>query len=495
MTFNGVDLSTLLGDEYNDINKGYFIVNGVYGRGGDTLDNKRISVTGMAGSYPTYSDVMSRELNVHVALKAPTTVEMHRKVELLKEALNTKGVPAPIEFADEPGRTYYGRLASIEATIESSRIYKAVILIECNDPYKYGAEETILIPDIESVNIKGTSAVEPIFELTAHERSTFALVSMGDEEYNMAGRPSDASEVQVDTRTEIVNERGEGLSGWTSSGTEIDSTTAKVQGELGTDGTGIVPLSYGSKPAGSVWYGPALMKEVPPTQDFEIEMRLRAQTTNPKQVYRIEFYLFDENMKSLGKMGILDSSESRERYALEGRHGPFVGRGINYPISSANYLYYDRHFHGVLRMRRIGQRFEFYVARLSAGETEIGKHFQQLNRVFHDVQNEFQGKLKYVQIHIGMHTKGTKISLPRINNFKVTELKSVKVDETPYVIYPGDVVTFDHVSKDILINGEVRNDLKDFGGTFFNLEPGHNRLVVTPSELFSTYVRYRSKYL
>jgi len=84
--------------------------------------------------------------------------------------------------------------------------------------------------------------------------------------------------------------------------------------------------------------------------------------------------------------------------------------------------------------------------------------------------------------------------VPRINAIKVTELKEVKVDETPYILDVGDVVTFDHKDEDLLINGEPRNDLKNFGGSFFKLQKGYNNVVVTPSDTFDAKVKFRDKY-
>src|SRR5699024_11892541 len=68
------------------------------------------------------------------------------------------------------------------------------------------------------------------------------------------------------------------------------------------------------------------LKEINPIQDFEVEMRLRAESKRPSDVYRIEFYLFDENMDTIGKMAIWDNSQAKYAYVAEGRVGDYVGR-------------------------------------------------------------------------------------------------------------------------------------------------------------------------
>lgn len=314
--------------------------------------------------------------------------------------------------------------------------------------------------------------------------------------FTMIGAPSDMDVEVVDTRTNVLTERGDTLASWTDVGTQTDSHASKVQGTMGSDGTGITVLSYGSTPSASTsWYGPALIKEIAPIQNFEIEMRLRAESTKPSSVYRIEFYMFDENMVSLGKMAIWQNSFSKIQYVAEGRVGPFIGAGKNYLISSKNYRYDAKHFHGMIRLKRVGKRFDFYVARTRRGEGETGKHSEIYKATFYDADNQYQGKLKYVQMHIGTHNKGTKIPLPRINNFMVTELNELEVDETPYIVYPGDKIEFNSKTEEVFVNGEERSDLLGFGSEYLELRKGGNYFGVIPEDGFDVETIYTERFL
>src|SRR5690606_36690456 len=91
-----------------------------------------------------------------------------------------------------------------------------------------------------------------------------------------------------------------------------------------------------------------------------------------------------------------------------------------------------------------------------------------------DLNNEYQGKLSYVQINIARHTDGPSAIVPRINAIDVYELQEATIDETPYIVYPGDTIEFDHVTKDIRLNGDSRKDLRAFGGYFFTIKKGIN---------------------
>lgn len=472
----------------------------VEGRSNTSRKINTLFVPGMDGELEEGNPTIDpRNIVIRFLLESSTNESFRKSLDKLNKFLH--GSKETLRFTDEEF-TYYTTVVEITLPDEDSNSLVGTIVLRASDPYKYGPEKSISFMDAAAINNEGTSKADPIIELEALRKTTFAMVSLGDASasndilYNMIGKPADVDEQVIDERALRLTERGETLSqGWSTTGAEIDSTRAKIQGQMGTDGSGIVVLSYGAAPPNATWYGPALLKEVPAMEDFEVEMRLRAKSEDPSVVYRVEFYLFDENMKSLGKMAVWQNTTRANEYTAEGRVGPFLRRFENYMISSRNYKYAKGHFHGMIRMRREGQRFEFYVARTAHGEGETGRHYDQLTKTFWDANNEHQGKLKYVQIHIGTHAKGSKVRLPRINSFKVTELVKGTEDNTPYIIYPGDIVTFDHKNNDILINGEADNDLKNFGGSFFKLGTGYNSIVVTPKDSFDTTIKYRDKNL
>ncbi len=452
-----------------------------------------IDVPGKDGAYLAGSKVGVRDVDIGLQLSTDSIEELDNLKHLIYDLFFSKESFRIIR--DFTSRELYV-IQEESYDIDNITCSDGDISIKLKmlDPYLYGPEKTLSFPaDIVTVENRGTAEADPIFELTAKKKTTFAMISNGDDEYNLIGRPADVNEQLVDEKRLLFSERGDTLNTWSDAGTQFDN--GKVTGgQLGTDGSGIHPLTYGSPGDWDGWYGPALMKKISPIQDFEVEMRLRADTDRPDQLYRIEFYLYDENMQVLGKMALRDFSLTMQRYAAEGRIGKFLGAGKNYFISQENYLREGSHFHGMVRMRRVGQEFEFYVARLRTGENE-GLHHDILKQTFHDVNNEYQGKLRYVQINIARNTQGRSANVPRINAISVSELRQATIDQTPYILDVGDKVIFDHKDDDILVNGEPRNDLKNFGGSFFKLKKGENRLIVTPEDTFDTKVRFRDRYL
>src|SRR5690606_11391601 len=395
-----------------------------------------------------------------VLVKAENISDLQKTKEDMADWL-IHSEPKELIFKDEPDRVYY---AVVDGELELDEIFstgRGEITFICPDPYKYGPEKTVeTTSDTFIVENNGTAEAEPIIELTAAERATFAMVSLGEEEYNLIGHPADIDEEVVDTRTLLFREDGSTLNTWTSAGTSVDGGV--VTGAFGTDGAGITIPNYGT---GSSWHGPALIKEIQPVQDFEVVAHLQMRTTAPNQTSRIEVYLFDENMNVLGKMAVVDNARDKHVKKGEARIGPYVGKGVNYLISSQNYQYNWDYFFGMLRIRRVGKEFEFYITRIHTNT----QHVFSLKETYIDHSNYYAGKLKYIQIHAATYGDTPKSYSTKFFTVSAYELAQTLVDETPYILYPGDVVTFDHSTDDILINGEPRMDLKNFGGSFFKL--------------------------
>ncbi|MGX9931948.1 distal tail protein Dit [Virgibacillus salarius] len=475
MNFNGIDLQP------------YFRIISVTGRGVTEYELTTVDVPKMPGVYYAGKKRPPRIISVEIQIRGKNREEIRKKIDELNGILDVNEA-VPIIFPDEPDMTYFGIPEFADEGNEYTFKHNCRLTIYCPDPYKYGEEQSHeFASDTFTVQNEGTAEAKPIIELEVLEPVTFAMVQNQKEEYQLIGKPVDASEEVVNTKTLLLEERGQTLDTWSDSPTQVDGGI--VTGYLSTDNDGITVPSYGPD-TDSGWHGPALVKEVNPTQDFEVEMMLEGETGKPLQTFRIEFYLFDEGMNVLGKMAILDKSLGINKKVGEGRIGPFISRQENYLISSENYSYGWPFYFGMLRMRRVGNQFEFYITRI-ANNT---KHVYSLKKTFTDLDNQYAGKLKYVQIHIGKYADTDRAYGPKINHIKVYHLAQIAVDQTPYIAYPNDIITFDHPNSEILINGEDRKDLKDFGGSFFSLGKGKNQLVVYPSNSFIAKTKHRPRY-
>jgi hypothetical protein len=109
------------------------------------------------------------------------------------------------------------------------------------------------------------------------------------------------------------------------------------------------------------------------------------------------------------------------------------------------------------------------------------------------VGNEFQQQVAQIQVHIGIFDNYSPTAM-RIKDLKVWKINNPDDHQIPYIVYEGDVITLDHRTSEILVNGEPRTDLKDFGGQYFKLTSGENQVVVQPSDSFNTRLKYLERY-
>lgn len=485
--FNGINLDDALTDE-----DGSFVTLTVTGRGNTSIARRTISIPNMHGAWEENEGYREpREIVVKYKMKDRTNEGIRKRFDDLKALL--VGAKLVLAFTDE-NAIYYASLSNLEVPEEESNDLVGNITFLCSDPDKYGEEKELYFPsDIVNLFNEGTAEAEPIFELTALKNTTFAMVSNSEDEYNLIGEPADDDIEIVNTKPVILSERGETLDTWTDVGTRIDDfiggTDSGIDGAMTYDGTGIIARSYGT---GSKTHGPALIKEIPAIQDFEVDTIFDTISNFDRDNYRMEVYLFDENMTMLGKIGLNDNHMGFTRRIGLGRVGEYVNSSKRYIISGSTFKRDDLGEVALiyLRVRREGQRFTFYIS-----EIRNGKHYVSYTGNYNDVNNEHQGKLKYIQIYIGSWQDRDRTFRTRINRVNVYELLQEAEDQTPYILFAGDVVEFNHKNNDILINGESRNDLKNFGGSFFDLKKGENTIAVTPEDSFETKVRFRDKFL
>jgi len=487
--FNNLNLDKDLTDD-----NGSFRTLVVNGRGDVEYDINTIGINGMHGTWEEKTPRRKlREISINFQLKTESNLEMNQKLNKLRSMLT--GSKKELEFTDEEV-IYYATLQSLELPEEDSNDLIGTINFLCSDPDKYGEEETLeTSSDTFIVENTGTTDSDPIFELTAKEKTTFAMVANGtdeDSEYNLIGFPADDDVEIVDTKTSILYENGSTLDTWqTATNQLIDETRMhKITGTMGTDDAGIRASNYGT---GDKLHGPAIYKEITPIRDFEIESTFDVISRREEENWRMGINFLDENMNMLGHLGLKDNSRNHKRRVPLGRFGAYRGGGR----ANGNLIGDADRFDNAreitlfyLRVKREGNAFTFYIA-----EWMNQRHIKSWSRTYRDNNNSYGGRLKYITLYISKWGSRPNPSRIRINSVEVFELSQATVDQTPYILYPGDKVTFDHKDDDILVNGEPRNDLKDFGGSFFKLKKGYNNLLVYPDGAFETKVTHRNKYL
>src|SRR5690625_1342193 len=356
----------------------------------------------MTGAHLSQTDTQVRVISVPILIMAESFSDLQKIKEDLAEWL-IHDEPKELIFKDEQDRSYY---AVVDGELELDELVRwgdGVITFICTDHFKYGAENELdFTEDTVIIENNGTATSRPIIELTAKEKSTFAMVTLGDEQFNIIGQPADDDVQIVDSRTSVLYENGSTIGDWQVATSQmIDEHFIKdIGGNMTTDGVGIRADGYGT---GDALHGPAVFKEIDPIQNFQIYSVFGMNSTRPIESWRMGINFLDENLNMLGHMGIKDNSRVYKRRTPLARYGPYRGSGRENGnlIGDSRKMDNTRDltlFH--LRANRVGNVFEFFI-----GYWLSHRFAESWTERYIDINNEFNGRLKYITLYIATHSE------------------------------------------------------------------------------------------
>lgn len=448
--------------------------------------NNLLRVQGMPGAYIESTDTDVLYITQPVGFLINNDEEAMRIKDELASWLLTDE-PAPLEFSDESGRTYY---AKIEGTIEDltrlSKQRKGTLTFLCADPYSYGEEKGPLpfVDDALTITNEGTAKAKPIIELETLHPTTFAMVQKNNEEYIMIGEPYNVDNQDPYIEYEkILTDECNTLTGWTTANAgEIDGL---ISGNMESVNDRFQAATYGT---GSGWHGPAIKKSLSEVlQDFRMTTWVSMDNSGVS-VGRIELYLLDVNGNIISKVAMKDVSSGAELGYGEIRIGNATD---NHNLISE---YGDRkgvwnNFAGMLQIERRGN---FWNAFIGVGNSRQGYHSRRFAN-WYDTENKYMTPVAQVVVHMGQYGSMNPI-VGGIYSIGIDKINPQPTDGIPYIVNVGDVIEFNHVENKVLINGELQKSIKDFGARYFKLSPGENTLTVFPKNNFNTTVRYQEPY-
>lgn len=449
------------------------------------ISREKLSIPGMPGAHLTNAKEEERHVKISLQIETDSIQEFdalkHTIFDLFysKEAFSIIRDITPDKeiFVMQEGEFGIENISDSDGEFE--------ITLTMLDPYIYGPEKEAVFPsDVVSLNYGGTADGDPVFELEVLNPVTFALVKNQDDEYMMIGRPVSVDEqVPVEKEQRIFWSRADTLTGWTT-GSTVDGVVA---GTMASNGYKFYPISFGT---GSGWHGPAMKTSLPQVLDhFRVDAIVEFFNSAPS-VGRVEIYLLDEAGNVIAKIALRDTTPKVASTYGEARVGDAA---VNY------YMFNDTgatpstwtNFYGMLRIGRYNDEWFAYIAKINQ---TTGEHSARMYRSWRDVEGQFRRNLAQVQVHFGQLGSYTPITAMGVHDIKVFKWNPTTQSDIPYIAYGGDIITFDHRDKNILINGETRLDLKDFGARFFKLKPGENILTVYPDQSFNVTCRYRERY-
>lgn len=156
------------------------------------------------GSIRYGKSLPSRIITVQYYLKADSSAKLQYRFNKLRKALYSTDV-VPIEFADEPGATYYGEFESAE-TIPADRLsIISTFSIFCPDPFKY---RNAIVTDGEVVTETFYPTI-PHKILVSTSTTTNAIdISNGNQVIQLRGEVNAGTNIQIDVENQSVYANG-----------------------------------------------------------------------------------------------------------------------------------------------------------------------------------------------------------------------------------------------------------------------------------------------
>jgi predicted phage tail component-like protein len=482
LTINGVNLESALGS-------GSLSINSVKGRGPASRDAELLEVPGRNGAYLRRVKTPPRELDVAITLRASSYVDLRDQVDQLNEIITTEEA-VPLVFSDEIDKTYYGVLADSTNWDEIRNFGQGTLKFVCPDPYKYEAEQSALfVNDTATVSVGGNEETLPRFEATALGDLTHVDFVRGDGTYMRIGRVATIDDTIYEKETLVMHDTMDSTTGWTTP-TYVDNGT--ITGTMAASGGAFTVGTWGPAESPAVWQGPSLKRSIGEALDqFQIDVLLEMLNVGTNRIGMIEIYLLDANNNTVAKIGTEDINRTANVIQNKMQLGPTTNRH-NHHIT-ADYPSGWNNFNGIISLRRelVNGVYKYhpYFAKIDAN----GKHYWRSTYYnYYDFSNEYTAPITQIQVAIRFKVPGSYAEM------KVFDIKAYRINEQPNgiptILKTGDELVIDHKTEDILINGQPRKDLKDFGASYFTLKPGSNTIVSYPVDALDTTVFWRNKY-
>ncbi|MGN7938497.1 distal tail protein Dit [Metabacillus sp. 22489] len=451
------------------------------------IEQELIEIPGRAGAYKKSKKVKVRQINVPVLIEAENIADIQKVKEDLASWLITDEA-APLVFDDEPNRIYYAEVDGSLDLEEFVNIGTGVISFICADPYKYGPlHRGVFESEIASITNSGTTETYPIFRATVKEPITL-LDIVTEDAYMSIGESVDLeSEVAFKKEERLLWQEMSTMVGW-SEATAVDGGV--IAGSMVTDGYKFIASSYGN---GSAWHGPAKRITIPngPLTDFRVDALVELGNRQAIKAGRVEIYLLDSSNAVVAKMALKDTHKGIALAYGEARLGGSTSKQFlinEYGDKKGSW----NDFYGMLRIQRIGKKWTAYIAKI---DTDTNLHHTRRTVSYLDVKGTYNKTVSQIAVHVAQYGSYSPATLG-IYDLKVFRINSHSDEQIPYIADAGDVIEINHAKNSILINGEDRKDLKDFGASFFSLKSGTNTVQISPySSLENVEVEWRPRYL
>ncbi|MDC5694280.1 phage tail family protein [Mammaliicoccus sciuri] len=466
--------------------------------------SERESVRGRSGSILKYRELNEYEFELPLIVRndnlSPGGIKSHDEIlEILTNFFNyDEAVKLQFKSKDWYWNAYFD--GPIELPKETRGIVNFNISVVLSDPYKYkdtGNQNTAISDQVSVVN-SGTADTPIIVEARALKNANYFMIANGDEDYFMIG-DDDVNKKLTDYSPLILQDEMRSFTGWSKQST-IDFSDSQLGGLVG--GSMVQSSSKESfilnkdSISGSGWNGAMYKKAFSKqAQDFTTTVKIIVDQKN-KGAARFAQYIYDSDNRVIASIGYTNPNANqaigRIIVTLFNQSGT---QQTIYSYKNNPELYKIKEFVVYIKLTRIGNQFSVKTWKYREIPYPLRKvAFDQHEKVFIDRGNFYQSPVIGLSIYSAKNGNYPVMPIYILGTY-TRELLPKPVGARDMIIKAGDDIMIDTATKNVLVNEEPFLSEKTFGSDFFNVKDGVSELVIYPTGIFDTTVKWQDRYL
>lgn len=373
------------------------------------------------------------------------------------------------------------------------------VSVTLTDPYRYalkGSMNTAISDQISVVNT-GTADTPITVEARALKDSNFFMIAKGDEDYFMIG-DDDVDKVQKDYSPMIYSSELRDFIGWNKQGVSTinDNYLGGQSGGSFTLSSSKESFTLNDAGTGTGWIGAeykrSLSKQV---QNFSFTLKLAVNQTK-KGTTRCAQFIYDNNNRLLASIGYVNSRANqvtgRIIVTLFNESGDQV-KIYDYPNNPKVYKYKDLIVY--IRLTRVDDVFTIKTWKYKEIKyPERVTPIDQNERSYIDTGKFYQRPVTNISLYNAKHSTSSYMPTYILGTYNRELLERPKGSKD-IIIKKGDSVLIDTKNFNVVVNEEPFLHEKTFGSDFFNVDKGVSELMIYPTGVFDTTVRWQERFI
>ncbi len=374
------------------------------------------------------------------------------------------------------------------------------VTVRILDPFKYkdkGNQNTAISDQVSVVN-SGTADTPIIVEARALKNANYFMIANGDEDYFMIG-DDDVNKKLTDYSPLILQDEMRSFTGWSKQST-IDFTDNQLGGTVGgsmlQSSTKESFVLNKDSVSGSGWNGAMYKKSFSKqADDFTTTVKISIDQRN-KGAARFAQYIYDSDNRVIASIGYTNPNANqaigRIIVTLFNQSGT---QQTIYSYKNNPELYKMKDFVVYIKLTRIGNQFTIKTWKYREIPYPLRKvAFDQHEKVFIDRGNFYQRPVIGLSIYSAKNGNYPVMPIYILGTYN-RELLPKPVGARDMIIKAGDDIMIDTAAKNVLVNEEPFLSEKTFGSDFFNVKDGASELMIYPTGIFDTTIKWQDRYL